>query len=639
MKKAGFVVLLCALCASLSAWDTKAEDAVKEKIFVEKVPGLSEDFIRGVDISSLGDIEKAGGKYFNAEGKEEDLFKILKDNGVNWVRLRVWHNPVIAGKPYGGGNNSVENDLPLAKRAKDAGLKLLVDFHYSDTWADPGKQHTPKAWRKMDAKELNAAVEDYTRESLLTFEKAGARADMVQIGNELNNGFCWPLGKIWGNDGETVGGFKGFTNLLKSAAKGVRSAQGKGEKMKIVIHLADGGDNSLYRTVFDEIKKAKVDYDVIGLSFYCYWHGTYDDLKRNMSDVAKRYGKETMVMEAAYGFTPDDGDDQGNVFKTFSEDTTGYRPSVQGQATCIRDCIAAVNEAGGTGVFYWEPAWIPVAGAGLSSKEGDTWENQAMFDFSGKVLPSMAVWNLVYGKGQVKNVWGGEAVSGGNSVPYAMADKVETITKPTQTPKLPETVKVVFTDDSEGLVKVTWDSYDWKNQTKTGVVVLKGKITESDFCPEIYVEVSNKVNLMTDSSWESGKLGEWKLNGSSTACFVENNKGNAHTGKWTYKYWLGQGFKSSLTREFKGIENGNYICSIWAMGGGGENQIRLLASDFGQDKKQISAKIENSGWLNWKKYQIEIPVTNNSVKITIYLDTNGGNWGNFDDVELYKVEE
>ncbi len=632
------LLMLCS--AALFAWDTAAADAVKAQIFVEPIPGLSDDFIRGVDISSLGDIEKAGGKFYNSKGEEADLFDILKENGVNWVRLRVWHTPVVAGKPYGGGNNSVENDLPLAKRAKDAGMKLLVDFHYSDTWADPGKQHTPKAWRSMTIKELSSAVEQYTKDSLLAFEAAGARADMVQIGNELNNGFCWPLGKIWGDDkDDSVGGFKGFTTLLKSASKGVRSAQGKGDRIKIVIHLADGGDNSLYRTVFDEIKRAKVDYDVIGLSFYCYWHGTYDDLQKNMKDVAKRYGKETMVMEAAYGFTPDDGDDQGNVFKTFSEDTTGYRPSVQGQATCIRDCIAAVHEAGGTGVFYWEPAWIPVAGAGLSAKEGDTWENQAMFDFDGNVLPSMAVWNLIYGKGAVSNVWGGSAVSSIEApVPYAMSDKVTVLTKPHQEPKLPKQVKVVFTNDKEGLVNVTWDTYDWKNQSETGFITLQGQIAESNFRPEIEVEVSNRVNLMTDSSWESGKLGEWKLNRSSTACFVENNKGNAHTGKWTYKYWLGQGFKSALTREFTGIENGTYICSIWAMGGGGENQIRLIASDFDGTSKQISAKIENTGWLNWQQYTIEIPVTAGQVKITIYLDTNSGNWGNFDDVELYKVD-
>ena len=218
-------LMAAALCASFMlcafAKPNSAEDGVKQNILVEPVKGITDDFIRGVDISSLSDIERAGGKFYDDDGSEKDLFYILKSHGVNWIRLRVWNKPV-----NGGGSNSIETDIPLAKKAKDAGFKLLIDFHYSDFWADPAKQYMPEEWKGLNEKELNAAVEEFTRDSLKKFIAAGARPDMVQIGNELNNGFMWPLGKIWGDKGEKVGGFAGFTKLLQSAARGVRSAQG-----------------------------------------------------------------------------------------------------------------------------------------------------------------------------------------------------------------------------------------------------------------------------------------------------------------------------------------------------------------------------------------------------------------------------
>ncbi len=613
-----------------------AEEGKNQNIIVEPVNNLSEDFMRGVDISSLYEIEQNGGKYYNAQGQEEDLFKILADNGVNWVRLRVWNNPTD-----GGGSNSVEVDKNMAVRAKKAGLKLLIDFHYSDTWADPGKQPCPAEWKNLSEKQLNAAVEKYTKESLQAFIDAGARPDAVQIGNELNNGFMWPIGKIWGNAGEKVGGMDAFVGLLKSASKGVRAAENGGEKIKIIIHLANGGENALYRAIFDPITQAKVDYDIIGLSFYTYWHGSTNDLKKNMTDLGKRYGKEMAVMETAYAFTKEDGDAQGNVFMVYSGDDSGYIPSVQGQATAVRDVIAAVASVkNGTGVFYWEPAWIPVDGAGLSKTEGDTWENQCMFDFEGNVLPSMAVWNLVYGndRGAVNNVWGGSAKNGSGFIPYDIADPIKITTMPGVAPVLPKMLKVVYTNDKESNVIASWEKHDWAAEKTPRTLTIHAGLSGSDFKVPAEIEVSSRVNICADNSFESGKLGNWKLNGSDTACFVENNKSNSHTGKWTYKYWLGTGFKSVLTQDFKNIDNGTYVITLWAMGGGGENDIRLLAANYDKSKKQISTHIENTGWTLWKQYRIEVPVTNNQMTVGIYLDTNAGNWGNFDDIEVYLKE-
>ena len=645
---AGAVLSLCT--AAVFAKASSASDAVKQQIVVEPIAGLSPDFMRGADVSMLAEIEKNGGKFYNAEGKEDDLFNILKENGVNWIRLRVWNDPVNdldvyangnilskKGEPVGGGNNSVDVDVKLAKRAKKAGMKVLVDFHYSDFWADPSKQKMPAAWRGMDAKQLNKAVEDFTEDSIKKFIKADARPDMVQIGNELNGGFMWPLGKTWKSKTDTaVGGMDGFIKLLKSAAAGVRSAQGKGDKIKIVIHLANGGDNTLYNNMFGPITQAKVDFDVIGLSFYTYWHGSLADLKANLTDLSKKYKKELAVVETAYGFTEDDGDAQGNNFMVYSDDNNGYIASVQGQATAVRDIIATVSSVpGGVGVFYWEPDWIPVKGAGWRNGEGDNWENQAMFDFTGKALPSLAVFNLIYGKGAVTNVWGGSAKSGSSFVPYS-AEKVEVKTMPATKPNLPAAIKVAYTNDAEKLTAIEWDKHDWASEKNEGVVQLGGTVKGTSFRVTAAVTVSNQVNLVTDPSWETGKLGEWKLNGPSDACFVENNKSNSRTGKWTYKYWLDSGFKSILTRTFKDIPNGTYTYSLWAMGGGGENAIKIFAKDYDGTKSQLTANVKNTGWKNWKQYTVDkIVVTNNTVTIGIYLDTKAGNWGNFDDVELY----
>ena len=651
-------LLLLSLSLGMAfARSNTASDAVKQQIEVEKVDGISDDFICGVDISSLRDVEKAGGKFFNHNGEEEDIFKILKDNGVNWVRLRVWNNPVYdkdlysdgkviakKGSPYGGGNNSVDVDIELAKRAKKAGLKLLVDFHYSDSWADPAKQKMPQDWKDLSEDELNKAVKTFTKKSIKKFIKAGAKPDMVQIGNELNDGFMWPTGRIWPQKNQQVGGMDSFIRLLKSASKGVRSSQGFfsrlfGKKIKIAIHLADGGKNELYRSIFDPITKAKVDYDVIGLSFYTYWHGSADDLKANLEDLSSRYGKELVVMETSYAFTEEDGDEQGNVFQIYSDEEHGYVPSVQGQATAVRDVIAAVTSVkNGKGVFYWEPAWLPIKGAGLSATEGDTWENQAMFDYSGKALPSLAVWNLVHGRGEVTNKWGGSAkVAQSQSVPYSISEPLVVKCQIGSEPKLPASVKVVYTNDEERVASVTWESHDWSNETSPKTIKVSGNVGDSDFKVDCDVILSNDISLVTDPSFESGKLGAWKLEGSSTACYVENNKGNAHTGNWTYKYWLDSPFKSTLTRSFTNIPNGIYKYSVWAMGGGGENDMYILAKNFDGTSSVLTAKVENTGWKNWVEYSVEIPVTDNQVTIGIYIDAQSGNWGNFDDVELVKI--
>ena len=371
-------------------------------IHVDPIDGLRPDFIMGADVSMLRQIEISGGKYY-VNGVEKDCLRILRDHGVNWIRLRVWNDPTDEhGQGLGGGNNDLARTVEMAARAKAMGFKFLLDFHYSDWWADPGKQNKPKAWEGLGAEELKQAVYDYTAEVIQRLAGAGAMPDMVQIGNEVNGGMIWPDGKTWRQGSEQIGGHDGFVGLLKQGIQAVRDHDPNHDKPKkkarIIIHLADGGDNELYRRVFDTLTERNVDFDIIGLSYYSYWHGTLNQLKNNMDDVSKRYHKDVVIAETAYAFTLENSGGLANIFGEKDQAIGGYKATVQGQATAIRDVMAAVAQVPdgrGLGIFYWEPAWIPVKGAGWKTGEGNNWDNQAMFDAEGHALPSVNVFHLV----------------------------------------------------------------------------------------------------------------------------------------------------------------------------------------------------------------------------------------------------
>lgn len=388
------VCLSCGLAASAFA-----ADAVKTRPF----NAMPADFIKGADISTLLEAEQHGAKFYNQNGQQQDAIAILKANGVNYVRLRLWVDPQDAsGKTYGGGSNNLENTIALAKRVKAQGLKLLLDFHYSDFWTDPGKQFKPKAWEKMDYPQLKTAIHDYTRDTIARFKQEGVLPDMVQIGNEINGGMLWPEGKSWGQGG---GEFDRLAGLLNAAIGGLKENLTGGEQVKIMLHLAEGTKNDTFRWWFDEIAKRGVPFDIIGLSMYTYWNGPISALKANMDDISRRYNKDVIVVEAAYGYTLDNCDNAENSFQAKEEKDGGYPGTVQGQYDYIHDFMQSVIDVPdhrGKGIFYWEPTWIAVPGTTWATKAGmkyihDEWkegnarENQALFDCQGKVLPSITV--------------------------------------------------------------------------------------------------------------------------------------------------------------------------------------------------------------------------------------------------------
>lgn len=362
-------------------------------------------YIKGVDISTLLEIEENGGCYFDFEGKKTEMFEFLKSCNINAVRLRLWNNPYDDKQnPYGAGTNDLERTIILGKRAASAGMDILLDFHYSDFWADPGKQFVPKAWRGHGIDELEKDVYLYTKEVMLALKKEGIVPFMVQVGNELSNGLLWPIGKV-----------PEYDNIHRLVAAGIKAVREVSPESRIMLHLDNGGNNELYRRWFDEYIRRGDDFDIIGLSYYPFWHGNFEALKANMNDIALRYSKELIIAEVSMGFSMEDysryefpdGKGSGKGYATRRElvEKIEYPMTEEGQSDFLKrlfDVIFQVPENRGRGFFYWEPGWIPVPGVGWATQAsleyindpgpcGNEWANQALFDYEGHALSGFKV--------------------------------------------------------------------------------------------------------------------------------------------------------------------------------------------------------------------------------------------------------
>ncbi|WP_033343839.1 glycoside hydrolase family 53 protein [Catenuloplanes japonicus] len=335
--------------------------------------------VRGADVSHLSKNEDHGAVYRDFSGPRRDPFSLLAANDVNYIRLKVWVDPA-------DGYNDLADTLAKARRAHAAGQKLLIDFHYSDAWADPGKQNKPAAWASLSFDGLVDALYDHTYTVLAALRAQGTPADMAQVGNEINGGLLWPDGR-WDN-------WDGLAALLTAGSNAVTAAS---PSTKVVLHLAEGGDNGGHRWWFDQAVARGVPFDVIAVSHYVYWHGTLGALQANLMDLSTRYGKPVMVAETAYGFTTAENDHEANIFTASLAATGGYPATPRGQSDALRDILTVVDGVpGALGVFYWEPTWTAVAGAGWDPADpasGDGWENQALFDYSGRALPALRVFS------------------------------------------------------------------------------------------------------------------------------------------------------------------------------------------------------------------------------------------------------
>lgn len=347
---------------------------------IEPGSGRTTLSMRGADISSLKKSEDRGGVYAYADGRIANALEILRAHGMNYARIRVWVN---SPDGYHGKGQLLE----MAKRLKENDIRLLVDFHYSDTWADPGKQPKPAAWDALDFEGLKKALYDHTFDVCSSLHAQGTPPDIVQVGNEINHGMLWP-------DGSNEKSWKHLAALLK---EGYRAVKDCSPDTMVMLHIAEGGDNRQSRWWFDNILEQGVPFELIGISYYPYWHGTLLDLQHNLNDIAVRYAKDIVVVETAYPFTAESKDDTENVI--ISQMTPGYPFTPEGQAKMLRavmDVVRAVPNGRGLGVFCWDATWTAVAGNGWDPMDptlGNNWENQALFDFDGRALPALQLFN------------------------------------------------------------------------------------------------------------------------------------------------------------------------------------------------------------------------------------------------------
>jgi len=334
--------------------------------------------ILGADISSLKKSEDFGGVYAYEDGIQADALKILKDHGMNYARIRVWLDSP-------DGYHRKEQLMEIAGRLKKHEIKLLVDFHYSDSWADPGKQPKPAAWEGLDFESLKKALYDHTFDVCNSLKDQGTPPDMVQVGNEITNGMVWPEGK---ND-------ECFDNLAALLKEGYRAVKDCSRETLVMLHLDNGGNNEMYRRWFDNIMEREVLFDLIGASYYPYWHGTLDDLRANLNDIAVRYDKDIVVVETAYAFTTEDKDNFANVLQ--DQVTPGYPFTPEGQKNMLKaimDIVREVPNYHGLGIIWWDATWTAVKGNGWDLADpasGNAWENQALFDFENRALPAMSL--------------------------------------------------------------------------------------------------------------------------------------------------------------------------------------------------------------------------------------------------------
>ena len=331
--------------------------------------------VRGGDVSSLYRGQQDGGVYYTSSGTKENALQILSGAGMNYVRLRVWVNP----------SDGFDNEAQLLAMAKQAhstyGQPILLDLHYSDTWADPGHQTIPAAWSSDTLGQLETQVFNYSKQVVADLVAQGTPPAMVQVGNEINAGMLWTLG--------STSHWSQLAALLKQGIAGVKAAY---SAAKIMLHLAASDSLSTLETWYTNAINNGVLFDVIGISYYDYWHGRLDVLQTDLNGLAAKYGKPVAVAETAYPWTLASGDSLAPSFDTSSKLDPGYAASEYGQMSNFRDVLSvvqAVPNGMGLGAFYWEPTWTVVSGNGwdpTNASSQDAWENQAMFNYSDTAL-------------------------------------------------------------------------------------------------------------------------------------------------------------------------------------------------------------------------------------------------------------
>lgn len=615
-------------------------------LYVKKVEDLPDDFIMGMDASSVIAEEQSGVKYYNFAGEEQDIFQTLAENGITHIRVRVWNNPYDKdGHGYGGGNNDVEKAIEIGKRATRYGMQLIVDFHYSDFWADPGKQMVPLAWKDMNIKEKADALYAFTLDALNRMKEAGVAVGMVQLGNETNGMLC----------GERH--FENIAKLMQAGGKAVREAY---PDALVAVHFANPERSDAYESYANKLDAFEVDYDVFASSYYPYWHGTLENLANVLNGVAEKYNKKVMVMETSYAYTGEDTDFSGNTISDESANIIKDYPfTVQGQANNVRNVIDTVAHVkNGIGVVYWEGTWITVGtssweenhekwetyGSGWASSYGGSYDpddagkyyggsavdNQAMFDAAGHPLESLRVWNLVR--------YGNEV----GTKPDAIRDTALSFDLK-GTVVLPDTVDAILTSNETVAVPVKWDvtDADIEKMYAGGVKTYEITGTAEGLPARLTVSMIN-FNYLQNFGFEDGVLDPWQTEdrGGADQLYVENKLTDSLNGTYHIHFWsAAKGTVDfSLFQEVRDLPAGSYQFTISIMGGdAGDTEIYCYALVDGVEVGRTPMKITSYGeWDTGTVHGIEIQ-SGQVVTVGISVKCGGagsGAWGKIDDALL-----
>ena len=673
MKKIGTKVVLMAVIVSMLFSLTSCEDFIlgllggggekeptwlpneiatnvtSDSLYVTKVDNLTDEFIMGMDASCVPSLEASGVKYYDYDGTEKDVYEILSQNGINYIRVRVWNDPYDAnGNGYGGGNCDIENAIEIGKRATEYGLKLLVNFHYSDFWADPAKQMVPKAWVGMKIDEKTEALYNYTKECLVALKDAGVDVGMVQVGNETNNYMC---------------GEKNWANIAQLMNAGSAATREVFPHALVAVHFANPEKVTNYKNYAYYLAAQQVDYDVFASSYYPYWHGTLDNLTSLLNEISKTYGKKVMVAEVSYAYTPDDTDFNGNTIGDGSVVTKDYPYTVQGQANLVRNvvdaCVNGMTDC--IGVFYWEGTWISVGtnsweeNSAKWEKYGSGWassyaakydpsdagqyyggcavENQAFFNEKGEAIESLKVFSLMKTGNKVENR------------PDAIED-VTLIIDLNGDIVLPETVNAVMLDNSKQQVPVVWESYDEEAMKNGGPAKYTIKGVAGGMEATCYVSMV-EYNFLENWSFEDDPLGAgWDVNAIKKfdELYVEDKLTDSITGSRHYHFW-GAGTNAvefELEQTVENLKAGAYNYTISIMGGdGGVTEIYSYVKINGEIVKTADLKITvYNEWHTATIYGINV-AEGDVLTVGIYVKCEGagnGAWGKIDDAMLNSVK-
>lgn len=573
---------------------------------------MTKYIIKGADISSLEAVEDYGGKFYDFDGKEVDVITFLTDNGCNCFRLRIWNDPTLSFDA--GDYCNLEHTLRMAKRIKEAGADYLLDFHYSDWWADPENQTVPVKWKNLSEEEMIQAVYDYTAEVLHALAEEDAYPDMVQVGNEIGNGMLWAYGSM--DHPETLAAF------LNSGIQAVRDTTPDGQDTKIMIHTQTGGSVGATENFFRTIEENGVtDYDIVGLSYYPYWQGSFADMKENIDNIYEKFGKQTVLAETAYPFTNDNADSKSNMVSEADLKSVGIEASEENQRLVLELTMNAVAECeGGLGLFYWEPAWLAVEGAGVSKGSGNEWENQTLFDFEGKALD--AVRAFAFEPGSLDNE---------KALCVYPLDPVEIDEKASEADlisELPKTARVLYLDGSIRDVEITWDISSKKTITDTHVA-FSGTVL--DFPVSVGADLIDK-NRFNNPDFEDGNTG-WVVEDIKKAGQIDKETaGNAHSGDWSFHYWNADAFDINLYQQVLVKETDEYHLQVWSQGVGDSGLALTLYIADADGNIIAQTAFQNAGWGVWQHPSVTAQLqAGEIVRLGVLVHAGRDDWGSLDE--------